>query len=83
MGIYSYNKYDSEKGIFQFLQEEGFSPVLMAFGMAPDYLRREQNLIVLRLGTDMQEAQRSFVATSGRSTMKPRQGNCGAYSIRR
>ena len=57
MGIYSYNKYDSEKGIFQFLQEEGFSPVLMAFGMAPDYLRREQNIIVLRLGTDMQEAQ--------------------------
>ena len=40
MGIYSYNKYDSEKGIFQFLQEEGFSPVLMAFGIVPDYLRR-------------------------------------------
>lgn len=57
MGIYSYNKYDAEKGIFQFLQEEGFSPVLMAFGMAPDYLRKEQNLNVLRLGRDMQETQ--------------------------
>lgn len=29
----------------------------MAFGMAPDYLRKEQNLNVLRLGRDMQETQ--------------------------
>lgn len=55
MGIHNYDKYDLEHEIFQFLREEGFSPVIIVHGMIPDFLRRGSNLIVLDQGTGIQE----------------------------
>ncbi len=50
IGIHNYNRYDEERKVFEFLQNEMFTPVIVICGILPEFMKRGMNLIVLEQG---------------------------------
>lgn len=45
LGIHPYTLYDKEEAVNEFLESEGFIPVVMIYGIIPDFLRQDSNLL--------------------------------------
>lgn len=56
IGLHVFGRYEEERRIYEFLQEDTFTPVIIICGMLPDFLRAGQNLIVLEQGVEIQQA---------------------------